>query len=128
MTPGRTARFKRRRFHRLKEVANDFKTIFDIDVMKDIDSNDQKFAVHLFHRRQVYEHKGGEADEKYIADSEDNSVRLGQALRETKDSAHRLAGLVLKMAKNLHWGFHAIFPPEAQPIQQHRNRKATGHG
>ena len=97
-------------------------------VLKGIDSNDQKFAVCLFHRRQIYEHKGGEVDEKYIAESGDNSVRLGQALRETKDSTHRLASLVLKMAKNLHWGFHAIFPPEAQPIQEHRNQKAMNHG
>ena len=128
MTPGRTARFKKRRFHRLKEAADDFKAIFDIDVMKDIDSNDQKFALRLFHRRQIYEHKGGEVDEKYIAESGDNSVRLGQALQETKDSTHRLASLVLKMAKNLHGGFHAIFPPEAQPIQEHRNQKAMGQG
>lgn len=128
MTPGRTALFESRRFHQLKQVADDFKTVFDIDILKGSDCEDQRFATRMFYRRHVYEHNGGEADEKYIADSGDNSVRLGQALRESKDSAHRLADLVLKMAKNLHSGFHLIVPPEAPPIQRHRKRKATGHG
>ena len=30
---------------------------------------DVAFATLMFHRKQVHEHKGGEADEKYIADS-----------------------------------------------------------
>ena len=55
-------------------------------------------------------------DEKYLADSGDKSVRLGQAVRETQASAHKLISLVNKMAENLHRGFHDIFPPEAEPI------------
>jgi hypothetical protein len=62
----------------------------------------------MFHRRHVYVHKGGEADEKYIADSGDN-VRLKQALRETQESAHRTASFVLKLAGNLHREFHELF-------------------
>ncbi len=62
MTPRRKARFEKRRFHKLEAVAKVFKTIFDIDVLKGIDSADVKFEVCLFHRRQIYEHKGGEAD------------------------------------------------------------------
>jgi hypothetical protein len=77
----------------------------------------------MFHRRHVYEHNGGNADEKYLADSGDPSVRLHQTIRETQASAHRLVGLVEKLAKNLHRGFHDIFPPEAGPIQWYSERK-----
>ena len=117
MTPKRKEQFEKRRFHDLEAVADDFETVFGIDVLKGIDHDGRIFAVRLFHRRHVYEHKGGEADEKYILDSGDTSVRPKQALRETKDSAHRLVGLVLKMARNLHSGFHEIFPSEEQLIQ-----------
>ena len=74
----------------------------------------------MFHRRHVYEHKAGEADEKYIADSGDKSVRPKQALRETQESAHRIVGLVLKMAANVHRVFHEILPPEEGPIKQYQ--------
>lgn len=74
----------------------------------------------MFYRRHVYEHKGGEADEKYIEDSGDTSVRPKQALRENQESAHRIAGLVLKMAGNLHKAFHEILPPEEAPINQYQ--------
>ncbi len=76
----------------------------------------------MFHRRHIYEHKGGEADEKYIEDSGDQ-VRLKQALRETQESAHNTASLVIKLATNLHNGFHEIFPPLEEPIQRHESRK-----
>src|SRR5690348_17991901 len=33
------------------------------------------FVKRMFHRRHVYEHKGGEADAKYIQDSGDTEVR-----------------------------------------------------
>jgi len=72
----------------------------------------------MFHRRHVYEHKEGEADEKYIADSGD-SVRPKQALRETQESAHRTASFVLKLAGNLHRGFDEMFPPRDEPIKRY---------
>jgi hypothetical protein len=77
----------------------------------------------MFHRRQVHEHNGGVADEKYIVDSGDKSVRLGQEIRESQSSAHKLIGLVAKMAENLHRGFHDIFPPEGQPIARYEESK-----
>ncbi len=119
ITPARRARFEKMRFHNLRAVAAEFKAAFDIDVLEGIKPEDADFAVLMFHRRHVYEHNGGEADEKYIADSGDGSVRPKQALRETQGSAHRLAGLVVKMAGNLHRGFHEIFQPLAEPIEHH---------
>jgi len=126
MTPARRNRLEKRRFHNLQSVGTDLKEIFDIDMLDGLKADDVEFSKLMFHRRHVYEHKGGEADEKYIADSGDNSVRPKQALRETPDSAHRIAGLVLRMAANLHRGFHEILPAEEEPIQRHqRSRSAT---
>lgn len=123
LTPARKGRVERSHFHTLGTVAELFKTIFDIDVLKGLGQDDIAFAVLMFHRRHVYEHKGGEADEKYISDSGD-SVRVKQALRESQESAHHIANVVIKLATNLHTGFHEIFPPLDEPIQWHTKRRA----
>jgi len=120
LTQGRRNRLENRRFHNLAVVAGELKEIFDIDILDGLKPEDVEFAKLMFHRRHVYEHKGGEADEKYIADSGDISVRPKQALHESQESAHRIAGLVLKMAGNLHRAFHEIIPPFAGPIEQYR--------
>lgn len=125
LTPGRKARLEKARFHNLMTVSQLFLNIFDIDILRGIDNEEVAFAVLRFHRRHVYEHNGGEADEKYIADSGDN-VRLKQALRETQESAHCTVNFVMKLAANLHKGFHEIFPPNEEPIQRHRLRKHKG--
>ena len=80
-------------FHNLKKVAAEIKAVFDIDILDGIEASDEQFATLMFHRRHVYEHQGGEADEKYIVDSGDTSVRPKQALHETQESAHRLANV-----------------------------------
>jgi Zn finger protein HypA/HybF involved in hydrogenase expression len=120
MTQARRNKLENRRFHNLQAVAAELKTIFDIDVLEGLKPDDVDFAALMFHRRHVYEHKAGEADEKYIADSGDKSVRPKQALRETQESAHRIVGLVLKMAANVHRVFHEILPPEEGPIKQYQ--------
>lgn len=122
LTPARKNRIKNRRFHNLGVSASELKTVFDIDLLTGLSDDDKKFASLMFHRRHVYEHKGGEADEKYIADSGDTSVRPKQALKESRESAHRITGLILKMATNLHRGFHVIFPPRDEPIRWHSER------
>jgi hypothetical protein len=120
MTPARRNRLENRRFHNLQSVAADLKEILDINILDGMKTEDVEFAKLMFHRTHVYEHKGGEADEKYIEDSGDISVRPKQLLRETVESARRIAGLVEKMAANLHHGFQEIFPPEQGPIKRHR--------
>lgn len=92
LTPARRALFEGMRFHNLKAVADKFKVAFDIEILHGLKSEDVDFETLLFHRRHIYEHNGGEADEKYIADSGDTSVRPKQAVHETQESAHRLAG------------------------------------
>jgi hypothetical protein len=120
VTPSRKNRLTERRFHNLESVAADLKEVFDIDVLDGVDADGVAFAKLMFHRRHVYEHGGGEADTKYIADSGDTSVRPKQALYETQESAHRIAGLVLKMVSNLHKGFHDILPPDEEAIKRYR--------
>jgi hypothetical protein len=87
---GRLTRLQGARYHNLGPAAEAFKSIFRIDILEGLDEADRAFATRAFHRRYVYEHKGGEADEKYIADSGDD-VRPKQALRETPESANRTA-------------------------------------
>jgi hypothetical protein len=123
MTPARKARFGRMLFHNLATVTKEIEEAFDIELLRGVDPADVAFARLMFHRRHVYEHNGGEADDKYIEDSGDTSVRPKQALRETRESAHRIVSVVTRMARNLHHGFHEIFPPEQEPIDFHRRRR-----
>ena len=123
MTPPRKNRFEKMRFHDLNSVASEWKAVFDIDIYSGLKPEDRDFAVLMFHRRHVYEHNGGEADAKYIADSGDLGVRVKQALHETQESAHRIAGIVAKMAANLHNGFHEILPPIERPIAYNKGRR-----
>jgi hypothetical protein len=120
MTPGRRERLGRIRFHNISVTATELKQVFDIDILDGVSDADRAFAQLMFHRRHVYEHRGGEADEKYIEDSGDKSVRIKQALRETVQSAHQIASIVQRMATNIHSGFHEIVPVEPGPIYRHQ--------
>jgi hypothetical protein len=122
ITPARRGRLERAHFHNLDPAAEIFRNIFDIDILAGIPDEDIAFARLLFHRRHVYEHTGGEADKKYVQDSGDK-VRVKQALRETQESAHRIANVVQKMAGNLHFAFHQIFPPLEEPIKWHQRKR-----
>jgi len=127
MTPGRRARLEKARFHDFQSVERDMRDIFDINVAKDLTDDEKAFAKRMFHRRHVYEHLGGEADQKYITDSGDN-VRVGQALRESVESGHRIVGIVRKLACNVHAGFHDIFPVDEKPIVQFEKWKPRPRG
>lgn len=122
MTPARRQFWDKRLFHNLKPCAEDLKSVFDIDPLKQLKQEEVDFAVRMFHRRHIYEHNGGEVDEKYIRDSGDTSVRVKQVIRETADSASQIADAVLKIARNIHEGFHQIFPPEEMPIKYEQER------
>ena len=120
LTPGRRNRLTERRFHNLGQVAAELRETFDIDIFDGIDAEGVSFAKLMFHRRHVYEHKGGEVDEKYIQDSGDNFVRPKQAIHETQESAHRIVAVVSKMAGNLHKGFHSILPADETVIKRYK--------
>jgi hypothetical protein len=110
LTLARKNRLQSSRFHNLHQTREELRITFDVDIFRGIDTSDQRFATIMFARRHVYEHNGGEADEEYIAKSGDRTVKPKQALRESQDSAHRIVGLVLRLARNLHEGFHELIP------------------
>lgn len=117
LTSARKNRITGVRFHNIERVSQDINEIFGIDILSGLKADEVEFIKLMFHRRHVYEHKGGEADEKYIEDSGDKTVKIKQALHETQQSANQTLNLVLRMAQNLHTGFHSIFPPEALPLK-----------
>lgn len=123
LTSARKNRLEKRTFQNLSVVANDLSDIFDISIFDGISTEDASFAKLMFHRRHVYEHAGGEADEKYLADSGDKSIRLKELLRETQESAHKILGIEMRLAKNLHDGFHQIIPPDRVPIERYEKWK-----
>lgn len=127
MKPARRSRWERALFHNLKPRAEELNTAFEIDIFEGLKPEEIDFAVLMFHRRHVYEHNGGEVDGKYIRDSGDTTVRPKQVIRETPESASRTTELVIKMGRNLHKGFHEIFPVEEAPIRLRRDttRKRT---
>jgi hypothetical protein len=124
MKPQRRASLEGALFHNLKKKAQDLEVWFGIDLFEGVDANDVEFIRLMFYRRHVYEHNGGEVDQKYLDESGDTSVRLKQALRETPESIFRMTGLIMKMAHNLHEGFHELFPPMEQPIKAHQEQRA----
>lgn len=129
MTERRKKEWKRRLFHGLRQSRDDLRSVFDIDLYQSISPADQMFAERMFHRRHVYEHNGGEVDEKYIQDSGDTSVRPKQQIRETKESAAKLTPIIRTLGANLVDGLHSIFPPEKRAVQGARRRRgASGAG
>lgn len=127
MKAARRSRWERALFHNLKPRAEELNTAFEIDIFEGLKPEEINFAVLMFHRRHVYEHNGGEVDEKYIRDSGDTTVRPKQVIRETPETASRITELVINMGRNLHKGFHEIFLVEETPIRWHRDttRKPT---
>jgi len=116
MTQKRRKEWERQLFHNLRQCVDDLKSVFDIDLFKDLSQSDKDFAILMFCRRHVYEHNGGEVDEKYIRDSGDTAVKLKQVIRESSNSAHRIVNIVAQLGKNFHDGFHSIFTPEELPV------------
>lgn len=120
----RKNRLLKQRFHNLEELRKTFGDWFDIDVCAGMKDDECRFVALMFFRRHVYEHNGGEVDQKYLEDSGDTSVRLKQHIHETQQDAHSLLGLLVKMARNIHGAFHKLFPPIPEPIKAFEDKKA----
>ena len=126
MSQRRRQRLLTQGFHDVSDVAESLLTWFDIDIFSGISGRERARTILMFHRRHVYEHNAGEVDQKYLDDSGDTTVRLKQHIHETRQDAHSLLGSLVKMFRNLHKGFHEIFPPLSEPIkafEEKRSRK-----
>jgi len=84
MTDSRRKRLEVQRYHDFEEVSKLFDNWFDIDLLNRIGDVEQAFVKLRFHRRHVFEHNGGEADQKYLDDSGDTTVKLKQAIKESR--------------------------------------------
>jgi hypothetical protein len=124
MTERRKKRLLTQRFHNLEDVCKIFKDWFDIDISAGIKADEFRLATVMFHRRHVYEHNGGEVDQKYLDNSGDSTVRLKQHIRESKQGVHDLLSSLLKMVRNIHCTFHELIPPIPGPIKAFEDKKA----
>lgn len=124
MTKRRAGRLDGQRFHNPEELRRVMRDWFDIDIADGIKDAEWNSIVRMFHRRHVYEHNGGEVDQKYLDDSGDTSVKLKQHIHETQEAVHNLLGGLLKMVRNLHTGFHELLPPLPEPIAAFEAKKA----
>jgi hypothetical protein len=124
MTVGRKTRLLEHSFHDLEEVWEIFGNWFDIDVCKGMKEEECKFVRIRFLRRHVFEHNGGEVTQRYLDESGDTTVRLKEHIHETQADAHNLLGSLVKMARNIHNGFHELIPRLAQPIKAFEEQKA----
>jgi hypothetical protein len=128
LSKARKSRLERQRFHDLAEARAVFKNCFDIDLCAGMKDADIQATALAFHRRHLYEHNGGEVDQRYLDQSGDTTVKLKQTLHESAASAHDLLGSLLKMVKNLHVGFHELIEPLPEPIRDFERRSAARKG
>ena len=123
LTERRIARLTKHSFHDVDEVRGIFRDWFDIDICAGFKDSEIAKTKLMFCRRHIYEHNGGEVDQKYLDTSGDTSVRLKQVIRETQESAHALIGSLVRMARNLHAGFHTLIEVESGPIRYFEDEK-----
>jgi hypothetical protein len=115
-------------FHKVDGAALDrLRSTFDIDLTRGM-SDDLAFLKMMMARRHVFEHAGGVMDQKYLDESGDHNAGLGVLIRESKENAHRLAGLLVRMISNLDRDFHGIFPPTAWPVEYFEKTRARRAG
>jgi hypothetical protein len=125
MTEERKNRLLKQTFHKLEEVRETFKSWFDIDVFAGMKKEESRSAAVMFYRRHIYEHNAHQVTQRYLDDSRDNTVRLGQTIRETDEGIHNFLGLLIKMARNLHRGFHELIPPLTKPIDDFERKRSS---
>jgi hypothetical protein len=123
MRAKRRTALERALFHNLKPRAAELLAAFDIDLFENLKADDLAFITRMFLRRHVYEHNGGEVDERYITESGDTTVRPKQRIHETSESTSRVADLVEKIGRSFKSGFDEIFPPVDAPVQYEERRK-----
>lgn len=128
MTRARRARLATGRFHDFEAICASLEACCDINAASGMSSGEVSFLVMMFHRRHVYEHRGGVVDQRYLRESGDASVRLGQSIRESPEHCHRLLNLLSRSAHNIEKGFHELFPPLDGPISSWSARKPNRSG
>jgi hypothetical protein len=123
MKPSRKVEFDRLIFHDIESATiNSMKSMFGVDILRGLDG-DLPFLRMMMHRRHVFEHNGGVADERYVQKSGDTTTPQGVLIRENQTNAHGLISALARMFDNFDEDFHEIFPPTTWPIEYYRRRK-----
>jgi hypothetical protein len=124
MKPGRKTELQRALFHDLESATvSSMKSMFDIDLLRGM-GTECAFAKMMMHRRHLYTHNGGVADDKYVRESGDPNAREGVLIRETQANAHRLIGILTRIIENIDSDFHEIFLPTEWPIRNYQDWQA----
>jgi predicted nucleic acid-binding Zn-ribbon protein len=123
LKPSRRSDLERLVFHDVDSpTISALKSMFDIDLLRGLD-DEIRFVKLMMHRRHLYEHNAGVADERYVRMSGDPDAREGVLVRETQANVHRLLSDLTRMAENLESDFHEIFPPTECPMNYHLQRQ-----
>jgi len=107
-TPNRKEELKRINFQRINEANEKLSKWFDIDFLNAVSEIDKLFINICFQRRHILTHNSGVVDEKYIRDTNDQTVRLNQRIKIDKDEACKLIHLTRTIAKRLFDSFESI--------------------
>lgn len=127
MKPARKEALSRLVFHDIEsETFKRLKDFFDLNPLKGIADRDIRFICLMMERRHVFEHNAGVIDARYVERSGDENATVGNLLRETRENAHRLVGLLTRMAGNIDRDFHEIFTPTEWPIEYFKERRNRG--
>lgn len=121
MTKARREKWSKANFQQISSIASDLKRDFDIDLLRKASQSDTNFVTKMFHRRHLHAHSGGIVDQKYLDDTGDTTVQIGQLLRERREDILALTPIVAKIVQNLMQGFHEIVPVNALPISVSKN-------
>lgn len=120
MKPSRKSELQRVLFHDLESATiSSMKSMFEIDLLRGVGA-EVAFAKMMMHRRHVYTHNGGVADEKYVRESGDPDAREGVLIRETQVNVHRLIGVLIRIVENVDSDFHEIFQPTEWPMRNYQ--------
>jgi hypothetical protein len=107
-TPKRRNEIQELSFQRIAQCAPSLENWFDIQVFRNIRSDDQAFVNKMLHRRHIVTHNAGRADQNYLDHSGDTSCRLNERIRIRSNEVKRLLPLIRKMCENLLNGFDAL--------------------
>lgn len=97
--------------HNLPDVFKNLDEHFGFRIRQSGSTGELIRANNMVNRRHVHEHRNGVVDQRYIDETGDKTVRIGQVLRETPDDVFNLIGYLSKAAEAMLTGFHELFPP-----------------
>jgi hypothetical protein len=95
-------------FQQIKTANEKLRQWFDIEMFEGMEATDISFLDLMVQRRHVFVHNSGRVDQKYLAATGDQTVRLNQVIVVQRDEIARLLPLLRRCAKNLFAGFESL--------------------